>query len=814
MRRHLRNALLLTLIVAATVVVRADGLFDIRTVLAATPGIPALLHPEGIAVHRGRTYVADTGRHVIRRVIPGYSTIVFAGQLDTPGFADGPLASARFNSPTIIIRVLDFAAPRQPVTFYVADSGNHVIRKIKDGVVTTVGGTPEQPGTADGPPGVGRLHSPHGMRWEFESSSLIVADTGNHAIRRISSDGTITTVAGAPGVPGAVNGPASSARFNQPWGLMRWDRESYLVSDSANHAVRRLDDFGNVSTFAGVPGVSGLAAGRGSQARFNRPTGFGCCAEADSFLADTGNNTIRLVHDMRTVASTTGQAGYVDASDDTVRFNGPTALAMDESWGLVIADTQNSAIRDGVFGAFNRHAPSIFDNRLPASVTAPPGQSVDFHCSMAGAPTPAIYWEVSADGGRTWTMLEDSARYAQTASSLLTVNSVGYDLHRSQYRCSGASTSGRATPPPATLSVSGYPASSVSLFFKGTRVGALGPLAGVTPAQTIALRWGGSRPRWSATPGQSWAKITGGSGDGDGTFTVEIDGNAVASLAGTSFSTTIPVTNTAGQPFAIAVTLDLQSPTSTAAPFGVFETPAAGASGLQGALPITGWALDDVGVDRVEIWRDRAAGETTPVFTGGGPGSGKIFVATATFVAGARPDVENAFPAAPFASRAGWGYMLLTQGLWNQGNGPVTLHAFAFDVEGKSTTIGTKTIAVDNVNATRPFGTIDTPAYGGTVAGTIHNFGWALTPGSSCSIVSVQVSIDSGPLMPVVYGDARPDIAAAFPGRPNSAAAGGHFTLDTTTLSNGMHTIGWLVTDSCGRSEGVGSRFFFVSNGT
>jgi hypothetical protein len=78
----------------------------------------------------------------------------------------------------------------------------------------------------------------------------------------------------------------------------------------------------------------------------------------------------------------------------------------------------------------------------------------------------------------------------------------------------------------------------------------------------------------------------------------------------------------------------------------------------------------------------------------------------------------------------------------------------------------------------------------------------------------VQVSIDSGPLTPVTYGDARSDIASAFAGHTNAAAAGGHYTLDTTALADGMHTIGWLVTDSCGRADGMGSRFFTVANGS
>jgi YVTN family beta-propeller protein len=253
-------------------------------------------------------------------------------------------------------------------------------------------------------------------------------------------------------------------------------------------------------------------------------------------------------------------------------------------------------------------------------------------------------------------------------------------------------------------------------------------------------------------------------------------------------------------------------------PFGSFDAPAQGASNLSGSISVTGWALDDGGVDRVDIWRDLVPGETTPPFTGGGLGQGKVFIASAPFVSGARPDIEAAYPTWPNANRSGWGYLLLTYGLWNQGNGTYTLHAFAYDHDGNGTVLGSKSITVNNATATRPFGSIDTPGLGQTLSGGVWNFGWALTPNAtpSCTIPpnGVRVSIDSGPLVPVSYGDMRADIAAAFPGYTNTNGAGGAYYLDTTTLTNGVHTIGWYVEDSCGRAEGIGSRFFSVQNGS
>jgi hypothetical protein len=216
-------------------------------------------------------------------------------------------------------------------------------------------------------------------------------------------------------------------------------------------------------------------------------------------------------------------------------------------------------------------------------------------------------------------------------------------------------------------------------------------------------------------------------------------------------------------------------------------------------------------------------GETTTPFSGPGhPGHGKVFIARPLFISGSRTDVQTTYASHPFADRAGWGYLLLTWGLWNQGNGPVTLHAFAFDVEGYATVLGSKTVTASNSNATRPFGGIDVPAFGETKSGLFFNFGWALTPNPNsadnrtCTITNGNVfaGIDSGPLIPVSYGDSRTDIAGAFPGFSNGSNGGGHLLIDTTTLTNGTHQIGWLVTDSCGRADGIGSRFFSVLNGS
>ncbi len=136
---------------------------------------------------------------------------------------------------------------------------------------------------------------------------------------------------------------------------------------------------------------------------------------------------------------------------------------------------------------------------------------------------------------------------------------------------------------------------------------------------------------------------------------------------------------------------------------------------------------------------------------------------------------------------------MLTNMLPNQGNGTFNLFAYADDVEGHRTLLGTKTITCDNAHATKPFGAIDTPTQGGTVSGSAYvNFGWALTPTPNTVPFdgsTVMVYIDGVPVGHPTYNQFRSDIATLFPGRTNSGGAVGFFTIDTTTLSNGVHTI-------------------------
>jgi hypothetical protein len=450
----------------------------------------------------------------------------------------------------------------------------------------------------------------------------------------------------------------------------------------------------------------------------------------------------------------------------------------------------------------------------PTNQTVAPGSTATFTAAASGNPTPTVQWQVSTNGGSSFSDISGatSPTYSFTASAA---------DNGKQFRAVFTNSAGTATTNAATLSVT-FPRLTIdrtSLRFAAVTTGT--SFTSQTQPQTVRLSQIGSGTiTWTAASTVPWLVVSPTSGTGPAVLTV-----SVQFTAGLSDSQTgrINLTlNGAGSTVGpINVTLTTVPSTAPASlPFGNFDTPAGDATVLSGSVALTGWTLDNIGVQRVELWRDLQAGETTTPFasTPSDPRNGKVFISNATFVDGARPDIEGLYPSMPVNYRGGWGYLMLTWGLWNQGNGTYRLHAFAFDQENNVATIGTKQIIVNNNAATKPFGSIDTPAVGGDASGP--NFGWALTPKvngvATCKIQpsGVQVSIDSGPLQPVFYGDFRADIAAAFPGYSNSAGAGGHYLPDWTQLTNGVHTIGWLVTDDCGRADGIGSRFFNVTTGT
>jgi serine/threonine-protein kinase len=241
--------------------------------------------PDGIALApSGDLYVADADNRRIRKVAPDGTVTTVAGS-GQPGTRDGPAATAQFVYPTGI-------AVGQGGTLYIADRGAHTIRKITSrGVVSTLAGT-GLPGYTDGMGSIAQFHDPMTVAIN-QSGRLFVADSGNHAIRMIMPDGHVSTVAGSPQA-GAVDGQGAAARFNWPTGLAVDHRDHLYVADSNNALIRTISPDGRVTTLAGI-GHAGSDDGPGETAGFHFPTGVAVDREGDVFVADSANNMVRLI---------------------------------------------------------------------------------------------------------------------------------------------------------------------------------------------------------------------------------------------------------------------------------------------------------------------------------------------------------------------------------------------------------------------------------------------------------------------------------------------------------------------------------------
>ncbi len=449
----------------------------------------------------------------------------------------------------------------------------------------------------------------------------------------------------------------------------------------------------------------------------------------------------------------------------------------------------------------------------PVNLSVVAGQTARFSVVASGAPPPTYQWQVSTSSGTTWTSLTDAGKYRGTATATLTITGATVGLNANHYRVVATNSVGTATSNAATLGVIGKPMMSLdrtSLVFAATTTGVA--LSSQTGSQAIRLtQTGAGTVTWTVASTAPWLVVSPTSGSGSATLNVSVQ--FASGLAPTQTgSITLTFTGAANTAGPIGVTLNTLTTTATTAPQGSFDTPTDGSTGVTGSIAVTGWAVDDVEVTRVRILRDPVAGE---------PAGALVFIGDAVQVDGARPDVQALFPNLPRSSRAGWGYLALTNFLPGLGNGTFKLTAIADDADGHSTILGTKAITCGNSSATAPFGAIDTPGQGATVSGNVTNFGWVLAPAprraDPPSGGVVRVAID-GLISSAIPGgwSSRSDLTALFPAAsfPGIGNALGVASFDSTALANGVHTISWIVTDNLGAASGIGSRYFTVANGS
>ena len=503
---------------------------------------------------------------------------------------------------------------------------------------------------------------------------------------------------------------------------------------------------------------------------------------------------------VNSVSVSGGGSATASTTDSTPIIAHPPVLTITKTHAGNVTQGQAGAVYSVIVSNAGSAGPT--SGLVTVTETPPSGLTL---VSMSGAG-----WTCSSNTCTRSDVLSAAGSYPAITATV-NVSSSATSPQVNAVSVSGGGSSAASATDPTTINPGTTPVTLVmtpsALTFGGSSSG-----ASLTPGQEIFLGMTGASNSWTATSSSPWLSVTPAAGQGSSRLTVSIRSSALPALGTHTGTITVSANGATNGPLAVNCTLVVKS--ATTSPFGFFDTPADNPTGLggshaiAGSIAVTGWALDDIGVKQVTVWRDPVGPEAVHP-------NGYVYIGDSLFVAGTRPDVEAAFPSLPRAHRAGWGYMLLTNTL-PSGNGLFRMHAIAVDEEGNQVELGAKTIVVDNLHATKPFGAIDAPAPGEAISGSILNQGWALTP-QPASIATngstIWVVIDGVELGHPLFGGQRGDIASIFPGFANSNSAAGQYVLDSTRFTNSTHTIAWNVYDNLGRGDGIGSRYFDIRNG-
>jgi sugar lactone lactonase YvrE len=240
----------------------------------------------------GNIIIADFRNNLVRKIAPDGTVSTLAGA-GSAGFADGAGAAAQFNCPCGV-------AVDGEDSIIISDYCNHRVRKMtRDGTVSTLAGSGRK-GFADGAGAAAQFNCPTGVAVDGEGN-IIIADWGNHRVRKITPDGTVSTLAGA-GSKGFADGAGAAAQFNCPRGVAVDGEGSIIIADFCNHRLRKMTRDGTVSTLAGS-GSAGFADGAGAAAQFDYPYGVAVDGEGSIILTDYNNERVRKITPDGTVST-------------------------------------------------------------------------------------------------------------------------------------------------------------------------------------------------------------------------------------------------------------------------------------------------------------------------------------------------------------------------------------------------------------------------------------------------------------------------------------------------------------------------------
>lgn len=328
--------------------------YSIATLAGSRPtgdgGLPTealLLRPEFITTDAaGNFYVTDAGQHRVRRYAVNGVIATIAGT-GTPGYTgdNGPGADAQLNNPTTL--ALDATAG----VLYIVDSGNHAIRALtlSTGIIRTLAGG--APGSADGPLAQARFNAPYGITLDA-SNNLVITDTGNHRLRRIAG-GQVSTLAGT-GSAGFFGDDvtAQAARLNLPKAIALGVDSALYFADTGNRLIRRILVNNIIQTYAGKGAEVNNGNGDGGPALTALVDAAGLAADpaGDLLIADAEGHRIRRISSRSGLISTivgTGEIGFAGDGQAAIlaRLQSPSSIVIDARGNLNIVDRGNHRIR-------------------------------------------------------------------------------------------------------------------------------------------------------------------------------------------------------------------------------------------------------------------------------------------------------------------------------------------------------------------------------------------------------------------------------------------------------------------------------------
>ena len=538
--------------------------------------------PRTVAVDAGgNLYIADSLSSRVRKVSLGgiITTVAGNGQFTFSGDG-GPAINASLKFPWGV-------ATDSIGNFYIADTSNHRIRRVgADGIITTVAGNGTRTGSIDGeggdpaddlgddgPATSASLNRPSSVALDA-AGNLFIADRDNDRIRKVSTGGTITTVAGTgdPGFSGD-GGPATSASLNGPPNLALDAVGNLYIADRNNHAIRKVGTDGIITTVAGN-GNRGFSGddGPATSASLNRPGGVGVDAVGNIYIADTNNHRIRKVSPEGTITTVAG-SGEEDFSGDggpatNASLSFPQGVAVDAAGNLYITDTSNDRIR-----VVLPTSPSFSVAPQNLSFSAPAGapEVRDQQVSVS-SPVPGLAWSAQAateSGGDWLSVSPTSGSVPGTISVTVDVASLAPETYRGTVTVEAP----LAAPAMQTVAVelTVTPGLLAQLAVEPSSMSFEAMVGEVSlPGQTLRIsNAGGGTLEWTAaadtTSGGNWlvAAPTAGTASAGSPATVQVSAN-VTGLAAGVYSGSVQVESaTTGESLTVAVTLLLSGVTQT-----------------------------------------------------------------------------------------------------------------------------------------------------------------------------------------------------------------------------------------------------------